>query len=232
MHDQWESMELHLSDFTVLIKHLPFEQQAFTTSKGTWKKYNNNKTFGKFYNELFENETIEVSRGDIFKIAQRDFNSTIFSIIFWGYPRNMRGNLFGQLLKNLEKLKDSIHGKTHLTEEDFLKLKSSLKGTGLGLSTLTKFLYFFNVEFDGCRSLILDSRIISVLQERRFSELSELTEITEFKKDNYYIPYIRLMNKLAKQNGYSVDQLELFLFMFGNNLKARDGESKANSRKA
>jgi len=213
-------MDLYLSDFTELIKHLPYEQQAFETSKDTWKKYKNHKIFSTFYNEVFRTETVQFSRADLFAAAAEDFNKAVFSIILWGYPRNMRGNSFGELLRNIEKLRKAILQKAQLMERDFIKLKNSLKGTGIGLSTLTKFLYFFNIEFNGYRSLILDSRIISVLQEGRFSELSELAEITEFKKDNYFIPYIKLMDELAKKNGYSVDQLELFLFMFGNNLKA------------
>lgn len=192
------------------------------TSRGTWEKYESNKVFGEFYKTTFRNSSVEISRGDLFKLVAVDFNAAIFSIVLWGYPRNMRGNSFEELLKNIDKLKILIHGKTQFDEEEFLQMKRLLKGTGIGLSTLSKFLYFFNIKFCNTRSLILDSRIISVLQERKFKELHKLSEITEFKKDDYYIKYIKLMADISKKYNYEVDQLELFLFMFGSNLKGSD----------
>jgi hypothetical protein len=61
-----------------------------------------------------------------------------------------------------------------------------------------------------------------VLQGGKFQELDTLKKITEFNKDKYYPDYLKLMTEIAKANGYAVDQLELFLFMFGNTLKPID----------
>lgn len=38
-------------------------------------------------------------------------------------------------------------------------------------------------------------------------------------KERAYPVYLRLMHRLSEKNGYPVDQLELFLFQFGRNLK-------------
>lgn len=169
---------------------------------------------------MFIQSTVEISRGDLFgMVGQEDFRDTIFSIILWGYPRNMRGNSFEMVLKNIEKLKELINGRTCFEDKDFIEIRKQLNKTGIGLSTLSKILYFFEIQFSGVRSLILDSRIIDVLQNEKFDELKELREITEFSKDRYYIRYIKIMGELSNKYECEIDQLELFLFLFGNNLK-------------
>jgi thermostable 8-oxoguanine DNA glycosylase len=94
-----------------------------------------------------------------------------------------------------------------------------LKGNGIGLSTLSKFLYFFGFYLGGFRCLVLDSRIIEVLNTKTFDELALEGTMTEWNKEHHYLSYLELMADVAKKNGFSVDQLELFLFQFGRNLK-------------
>lgn len=110
----------------------------------------------------------------------------------------------------------------NLSLNEFELIRKELKGSGIRLSTLTKILYFFKITLKGYRCLILDSRIIEVFQNGKFQELDTLKKIAEFNKDKYYPDYLKLMAELAKANGYAVDQLELFLFMFGKSLKPID----------
>jgi len=58
-----------------------------------------------------------------------------------------------------------------------------------------------------------------VINEGLFSELSALAKITEFNKRAKYIEYLGEMEELAKAGSFKSDQLELFLFQFGKNLK-------------
>lgn len=115
----------------------------------------------------------------------------------------------------------------NLTVQDFENIIRVLKGTGIGLSTLSKILYFFNITLEGYRCLILDSRIINVLQSGKFIEMVSLQQISDFNKGKYYPNYLKQMAEIARANGYSVDQLELFLFMFGNSLKPFDSHKIA-----
>jgi thermostable 8-oxoguanine DNA glycosylase len=215
------SVLMYLTNYTDLIKQLPYEQQAFETRKETWGKYKSSAQFGLFFNEIFKSNKVSFSRGELFMSSQNDFNSAVFSIVLWGYPRNMRGNSFSEVLKHLDVLKEMINEKNRLTTQEFLKIRNDFKGTGIGLSTLTKFLYFFNLYVDGYRCLILDRRIINVLSGEKFAELASLKSINEFNKEKLYVDYLKVMNDISNKLGYKVDQLELFLFMFGNNLKVK-----------
>lgn len=149
---------------------------------------------------MFVKSTIEISRGDLFVLAgKKDFRDTIFSIILWGYPRgytrpNTMGKLFPQFLESVVKIEELLNGIDNLTNENFKKL---LNVKGIGLSTISKFLYFLGIKVEGFQSLILDSRIVEVLQHEKFEELKELGGIRESTKDKYYIKYIKTMEKLS-----------------------------------
>lgn len=213
-----------LDRYTHLIRSLPYLDQAFETKAVTWKHYNGNPIFSNFYKRSFQNDRIKLSRADLFKACRQDFHGAIFSIIFWGYPRNMRGNSFQTILKSLDKIEAALKIEEDLSGNDFDKMVYALKTTGVGLSTLSKFLYFFQFKIEKHPCLIFDSRIIEVINdENGFTELEILTKtgkITEFNKSNKYVAYLQLMEDLSRVNEYEPDKLELFLFSMGKNLKS------------
>jgi hypothetical protein len=131
----------------------------------------------------------------------------------------MRGNTFKSILTALPDIEKMLSGNKELDTAAYAIICDQLKGKGIGLSTLSKFLYFFSFRLEGYKCLILDSRIIEVLNAGTFIELEVKEAISEWNKARYYIEYLRLMDGVARKNEYSVDQLELFLFQFGRNLK-------------
>lgn len=206
-----------LDRYTNLIRCLPYLDQAFETKAVTWEDYNSNTIFSDFYKRTFQKNKIKLSREDLFKACRQNFHDAIFSIIFWGYPRNMRGNSFQTILKSLDKIEAALKIEKDLTEADFAKMLYMLNSTGVGLSTLSKFLYFFEFKIMGHRCLIFDSRIIEVINdENGFTELEILTKTGKRKK---YVAYLQLMEDLSLENKYDADKLELFLFSMGKNLK-------------
>lgn len=213
---------MRLSTYTELIKNLPYLDQSFETAKSTWikEKYAFSSLFNSFHTSTFQQETVTLSRNDLFNVAEGNIHTALLSIILWGYPRNMRGNNFKKILRYFENGEIPLYCNAALSAEDFFQLATSFKQTGIGLSTLTKFLYFLRVSVDEQKCLILDSRIMEVLQSGLFNELASLQAINEFNKVKRYPEYLRLMAEIADQHGYMVDQLELFLFMFGRNLKS------------
>lgn len=216
---------MELVNFTDLIKNLPFEEQSFETKRETWirEDYKGHAIFDQYLKVTFkDNLKASFSRADLFHAATGVFSFAVFSIILWGYPRNMRGNSFVAVLEKVHLLEEKIQVSQNISVQEFETLCKTLKGTGIGLSTLTKILYFFKITLNGCRCLIFDSRIIEVLQSGKFQELDTLKKITELNKNKFYLNYLKLMAEIADKNGYSVDQLELFLFMFGNSLKPID----------
>lgn len=216
---------MELAAYTDLIKNLPYQEQSFETNRETWNReaYKGFIIFDRFLQETFKESTrTSISRSDLFHAAKGDFSMAVFSIILWGYPRNMRGNSFQRVLKNTYMLEQMIYVSQNLTVHELGNIRKKLKKTGIGLSTLSKILHFFNITLNGYRCLILDSRIIEVLQSGKFRELDSLQQISDPPKDENYLDYLAKMEEIAFANGYPVDQLELFLFMFGNSLKSID----------
>lgn len=213
-----------LDRYTDLIRCLPYLDQAFETKAATWKRYNDNPIFSNFCERNFLKDKIKLSRSDLFKACKQNFHDAVFSIIFWGYPRNMRGNSFQSILKALDKIEASFKIEKDLSVTDFEKIVYTLHSTGVGLSTLSKLLYFFEFKIEKHRCLIFDSRIIELINdENGFTELKSLTKtgkITEFNKRNKYVAYLQLMEDLSQVNRYEPDKLELFLFSMGKNLKS------------
>lgn len=216
------SASVSITRYTELIKNLPYEDQAFVTKRSTWERvnYTSCREFQQYLNNIFKkNDQIIISRYDIFNLSERSFQYTVFSTILWGYPRNMRGNAMESILNALPKLKAIFSKQKQLTENDFHLLLNKLTGTGIGLSTLTKLLYFFGYNIENYKCLILDQRIVDVLNEGIFLELLASEFKTSSANKINYIKYLKKMEMLAKAEGYKTDQLELFLFQFGKNFK-------------
>lgn len=211
-----------IAAYNELIRNLPYLDQAFETKQASWQREcKNDKRFKILCSRLFNSQSsIKLSRRDCFSKTQDDFEEALVSIIFWGYPRNMRGNTFSGILKSLQRIQEVLSVQKQLKEAEFEVLCQKLKNTGLGLSTLSKVLYFFRFTINKKPCLILDSRIIEVLQNELFDELKPLSKINEFNKMRKYAEYLDRMQNIAKQNGYKPDQLEFFLFHFGKILKA------------
>lgn len=219
-----KSLPLTLSRYTELIKCLPYLDQAFETKKKNWRvDKKTNALFKNFHEKSFATEELKLSRADLFDQCKHNFHEALFSIIFWGYPRNMRGNNFNSILSSLDIIEETLSHKRNLSVADFTTMCNKLKNTGVGLSTLSKFLYFFEYTIEGHRCLILDKRIMDVINdENGFKELKELSlkdGINEFNKEKKYVVYLQVMVELSRSNGYLADQLEFFLFSMGMNLK-------------
>lgn len=216
---------MELAAYSELIKRMPYKDQAFETRQATWELFGSKMPFAQFYHEFFVEkgrDAVKISRRDVFLMAETDATKAIFLTILWGYPKgytrpNNMAQSFKLFLNQIENLTGWLcfEKNIHITEmEQILK-----ECKGVGLSTLSKLLYFFNMTVDGYKSLIMDAKIIRVLQDNKFTELGTLSGIREHKKGHYYADYLKKCTELSTKNRYKPDQLELFLFMFGNNLK-------------
>lgn len=213
-----------LARYTDLIRCLPYLDQAFVTKKKNWPvTKETNSVFLKFHQGSFVTDNLKLSRADLFEVCKHNFHEALFSIIFWGYPRNMRGNNFDSILNSLDVIEEALSIQHNLSIGDFTIICNKLKNTGVGLSTLSKFLYFFDYTLEGHKCLILDKRIMDVINyPDGFTEMKSLSlkdGINEFNKNKKYVVYLQLMGDLSLNNNYMPDQLEFFLFSMGMNLK-------------
>ena len=217
---------MQLNDFRSLILQMPVRYQAFHSKKSTWKRCEKHVAIGNALKTLFEdNDDVFVSRRDLFSLARSDdLTPFILATIMWGYPRGMRGNHFQNLLGHFRALLDVLRQAKDDGIEDwddhFRKVDQI---EGLGLSTHTKFLHFLGVRVKGLPALILDDRIIQVVQREVFADLVTLRGIGKHNKVERYPEYLSVMDSLATSLQVSADAPEFFPFEFGLVLKLPPG---------
>lgn len=210
---------MKLSDFSHFIREIPVQYQSFEVKRDQWQ-------FGlrkDIIASIFEtHDTISISRSDIFK-TENDMERLIIMTLMWGYVYPSRGR--GNNIKNLLNIEwgnlCSILPKYQKKEISIDTMKKDIQGiNGLGLSTMTKFTYFLGTKICGFESLILDRVIINTIKRSRFSDFDQISNINENRPIDTYEDYIKLMHQISKRINCRPDQLEMFLFTFGNNLKS------------
>jgi len=215
---------MNIDIYKILISHLPVKQQSFTTKRTTWVKAEKEINWLKELNDkLFgEKPILTISRQDIFETAV--LRETIIKTIYWGYTGGMRGNHFVNCLKHIDLIENTFKKLMQTdspTTEDFNNLTKTFKGiTGLGLSTYSKLLYFFRLTFDDNPCLILDQRLIDVFASKTYSDFQQLISIRYDNAEKKYLDFLRLTNQVSKKLETKGENIEQFLFIFGNNLKA------------
>ncbi len=204
-------------NYNSLIKSLPVSDQAFTVKTDNWK----NALSENHFQKLFKGEAnICLSREDV-----HDTNNLelfILKAILWGYPKGMRGHNFKNIYGSIDHLSEilNVPERGFLTMDDLPVLQKQLNRiTGLGLSTYSKLLYFRDFKFDGVPALILDERLIRVFKNKVFQEFESLAEIPQSNSTKMYKTYLHIMNEMSMQLNVSGEQIEQFLFIFGNHLK-------------
>lgn len=211
---------MQIEHFRSLILNLPVKQQSFTTKRSTWFKAENE--LKEINNVLFGDQlTLTHSRYDILETI--DLKELIIKTIYWGYPNGMRGNNFVNIINQIDLIIKEINKLKEIqnpTSEDFKNLSLKFKTiSGLGLSTYSKILYFSKIKFDNNPCLILDDRLIKVFAKENFIDFVELNQIRYSNAESKYLIFLKKMNEVAANLGTRGENLEQFLFIFGNNLK-------------
>lgn len=214
---------MRLSEFTNLIINIPEPYQAFTSKRQTWLPHiDENNEAGRALSTIFgDHDEIALSRNDLRVLASNaDLAVFVMATIIWGYPRGMRGNHVGNLINHIEDLvKILASARDNLVNDWPLHYNQVRPIQGIGLSTYTKLLSFLNIQVQGQTALILDDRIIRIAKQEIFEELAQLKHLTYQNAPNFYPAYLQCLHGIARQLVVSPEQLELFLFAFGLNLK-------------
>lgn len=214
---------MNIDSYKILISNLPVRQQSFKTKRTTWLNAEKDINWLKKLNDnLFgDKPTLTINRQDIFDTT--DLRETIIKTIYWGYTGGMRGNHFVNMLKDIDLIENSFK-KLKQTDnpntDDLNELTTTFKGvTGVGLSTYSKVLYFLNLTFNDNPCLILDQRLINVFASKTYSEFQQLSGIRYDNAEKKYLDFLRLTNEVSKKLETKGENVEQFLFIFGNNLK-------------
>lgn len=204
-------MRLKLNDYNTVIQHLPVLEQAFKIKAINWRKLLNNCQYDKIFKN---NDDITINRLDIFNTQEQEL--FVLKILLWGYPKGMRGNNFSLISQFTEKIEEILNDRG----ADLTTIQGSFSDiTGLGLSTYSKFLYFKKYTFGEYSALILDERLIKVFQQNVFEEFETLKTINSYNKEKMYMLYLEIMHEQAANLNTKPENIEQFLFLFGNHLK-------------
>lgn len=215
---------MNIDRYKILISNLPVRQQCFTTKRTTWLKAEKEISWLKQFNDnLFSDKpTLTISRQDIFETNEP--KEIIIKTIYWGYTAGMRGNHFVNILKHIDTIENtllSLIQKSNLTTTDFNCLTETFNNVvGLGLSTYSKLLYFFKITFNDNPCLILDQRLIDVFASKSYANFQQLSKIRYDNAEKKYLDFLQLTRQVANDIETEGENIELFLFTFGNNLKA------------
>lgn len=206
---------IYLANYIDLIRNMPVKDHSFKVNTKSWN----------IENALVQ-EILEYYYGP-FRLRREDLKRElpikefIIKTLMWGYPTTGRGNNiarilekenFGRLVELLQKFK-----KEKSIDSIIIEIETSFID-GCSLSTMSKFLYFLDIQIDGYPALILDRRIVDVLSSREFEELSVLYSINNYNSFHMYGDYLKGMSEAADRLGVSPEKLEMFLFIFGRNL--------------
>jgi len=213
---------MNINTYETLISNLPVRQQCSTTKRKTWLKAENEISWLKQLNDKIFGKipTLTISRQDIFETKEP--REIIIKSIYWGYTGGMRGNHFVNILKHIDTIENAFSPlRDDPPKTDFNSLTQIFKKVpGLGLSTYSKLLYFFKISFNKNPCLILDQRLIDVFKSNSFDDFNQLSNIRYSNANNNYLEFLKLVSTVAKKIETQEENIELFLFTFGNNLKA------------
>jgi hypothetical protein len=210
---------MKIYDFKDLIRQLPNNEQSFDIKADIWKNSSQNSIIVDIFNNQ---NVITISRKDLFESVD-NLDRFVIKTLMWGYPTKGRGNNIDNLLEDknfhellvlLKKLKSN-----DLSTIDFYYAS---KHKSLGISTLSKFLYFLSSSVCGNRAVILDGQIMDVINSGRFEELNIIRQksgVQIYNAFKRYPDYLKAISEIADAVNADPGQVELFLFMFGKNLK-------------
>jgi len=214
---------MNIDRYKILISNLPVRQQSFATKRTTWLKAENEISWLKQLNDILfgDQPTLTISRQEIFETE--NLREQIIKTIYWGYTGGMRGNHFVNILKHIELIENTFKDLKKIskpTTDDFNNLSLTFKAvSGLGLSTYSKLIYFLQLTFNDSPCLILDQRLIDVFSSKTYSDFNQLSSIRYDNAEKKYLDFLKLMNEISKSLGTEGENIEQFLFIFGNNLK-------------
>ena len=217
--------EMKISTFSNLISYLPVSEQAFWSKRDTWEKSLKTTNLPKEFEEIFgDEEWVFISRGDIFNATRKNppnIERALYMTILWGYPAGLRSDYLPALLQYKDYLIRLLEiGYEEGGIEDWDSHFSIVKKIrGVGLSLYSKLLYFMKIKIERHDPLILDLRIIDVLENEVFEDFRKLSNIRYHNAPKNYIRYIKVMQSVSEMLKVEADNLEIFLYYFGRNLK-------------
>lgn len=206
---------MQLSEYLTTIKSLPVDNHSFTAYRIHWQNIGQETLIDAIFADA---DFVTLNRNDLSNVDSME--TFIIKVLLWGYPTLGRGNNVRNILKtdNFSKLVDILSECVNRNIDIYNVFDCIKNITGLGPSKMTKFLCFLKSKINDKEALILDRKIIEILNLRAFEDLNHLSQKSFSFSLKNYINYINTINDFASQNMVQSQQIEMFLFMFGKHL--------------
>lgn len=196
--------------FPQIIPLLPVGDHAVRVEADRWRDPLVESGLGDHFHAIFNGHNeVQLTRDMI--LGQANPTRKCIEILLWGYPAGMRNNYHLAYLGNIEQIE--IHAQAIVNWPTYYGNFGAING--IGISTVTKIAYFFGRIFAGNQAVILDNRIISVINGGAWVELNGLHGIAYGNAVNNYINYLEVVSGVAAEIGATSAQVELFLFSLG-----------------
>lgn len=194
-----------------LIPLIPVADHTERVDGGLWKPRFHAYGLTGYHAAIFGgNKSVDISRDRLMRHTYIDPVQKCLEIFLWGYPKGGRGNMSAMFFKNIEEI--AKYAPATLAWNGYYNKLHSVGN--LGISTISKLAYFYGHQFGGHQSLILDSRLIKVLAEGRWSGLA-MPNLTYNNASLQYPSYLALLAGVANQLGCPEDHIEFLLFAWG-----------------
>jgi hypothetical protein len=206
-----------LVNYQQFIQAIPVANHSVSVSLDRWQPIlaNNPVVIANLFGNT---QTARISRDRLLNFNYPNIQQKIIEVLMWGYNNNQRG-IPAQLINHQLRDLSDVLAQPGLGYGQFQAGINAIYGCGS--STSSKLAYFFgmNTVLNGQNTscLILDRRVIEAISN--FPE-----DFGPFGLINYqqnlgvqYQNYLNAMHNLSLGLGCSPDQLELFLFMAGQN---------------
>lgn len=198
--------------WSTIIPLIPVRDHFENIKSDIWRPHFATHGLAKYHAAIFgTSPSVAISRSRLLTHPYADPVQKCLEVFLWGYPLGGRGHMKDSFLKNISQI--SGLASLSIPWTDYFK---NLNQVGLlGISTISKLAYFHGCTFGGQTALILDSRIVEVLAGRRWGAMSMpgLKYTTAAKR---YLDYLHLLNTTAARLGCSPDNIEFFLFGWGD----------------
>ena len=194
-----------------LIPLVPFADHCTIAEAAFWQPLFQNAGVAEEHEAVFSGHaTVRLTRWKLLNFAYPNPQQKCLEVLLWGYPTGIQGQQHLEFLQNLNNI--AAAAVIYAPWADYYMQLHALGN--LGISTITKLAYFFQRSFEGFRSLILDRKMISIIAGGNWDPL-HMPGLDYDHAPRRYVDYLRQMHMVAEMIHSMPDQLELFLFSWG-----------------
>jgi hypothetical protein len=198
--------------WSTIIPLIPVRDHFENIKSDIWRPHFAAHGLAKYHAAIFgTSPSVAISRSRLLTYPYANPVQKCLEIFLWGYPPGGRGHLKDSYLQNISQI--TRLASLSIQWPDYFQ---NLNQVGhLGISTISKLAYFHGCTFGGQPALILDSRLIDVLAGGRWGTMS-MPGLSYTNAASRYPDYLRLINTTATSLGCRPDNIEFFLFGWGD----------------